>query len=238
MLLIEDKYAKMIDIFNKFVLNDEEFGTDENTGECYPISEMSWYIDNHYYGDLYVASGVSKAAIICQSLDYVLKIPFNGSFYSEYNDDDASSDELKFYHFEFGGGRYSDDYCYLEVKFYEEAKEYGVEKMFAKSELFGELKCGIPVYRQEKVFVESSSQASRYRASAGSLEKARKYDFEQCSSNWKALVIDYYGEEFLDKFYTFINDICPRCGEDLHSGNYGYTTDGRPVILDYSGWRD
>jgi hypothetical protein len=25
-------------------------------------------------------------------------------------------------------------------------------------------------------------------------------------------------------------------GEDLHSGNYGYTLDGKPVLLDYSGW--
>lgn len=239
MLLLEDKYAKMVGLFNRFVHDSTQFGTDDGSGECYEVTELA---DHLYYhakeynlGNLTTGCGVSKAVLISDALDCVLKVPFNGMYSDSYNEETGEYDSI-WEGFYCGGGDYSDDYCAAEEGIYQMAVKYGVERMFAKTEYFCNLKCGIPVYKQVRVVTYGDSKHKE--ASPASLEKVNsKYRYAcRCNNDWCALIIDFYGEEFFNKFVDFIKYICPEVGEDLHSGNYGYTLDGRPVLLDYSGW--
>ena len=52
-------------------------------------------------------------------------------------------------------------------------------------------------------------------------------------AEWIALAIDLYGERKVKRFLAFLeeNNI-----SDFHHGNYGYTKDGCPMLLDYSSW--
>ena len=241
MLLIEDKYGKLVNILNKFIKEKYHFGTDDND-ECYELDEIQSYIYWHLaetgFKSLYAASGVSKLALISEDLTHVLKVPFMGRFSSEWNSELEEYDEIWE---EFRWAPYSceNDYCLTEVEIYQRAVDYGVECMFAKTKMFCLLECGLPVYMQERVIPIGAKEARSFTPTEDSLTKVKqKYWCESCSSEWKAIAIDLYGEEFLKKFFDFINNECPEVSEDLHSGNYGFTPDGRPVILDYSGWRD
>lgn len=242
MLMLEDKYGKLMNIFNKFIKESTHFGSSEMTESCCEVDDiqcyLTWHLAETGFTSLYAGAGVSKVALVAEELTHVLKVPFIGRFYESWNEETKKYDEIWE---DFQYAPYSDDgndYCFSEVEIYQMAVEHGVECMFAKTELFGTLNCGLPVYIQERVIPIGSSKASSFTPTEDSLTKAKKYSCEPCYTDWKAIVIDLYGEEFLNKFFDFINNICPECGEDLHCQNYGFTADGRPVILDYSGWRD
>ena len=239
MLMLEDKYGKLMNIFNKFIKERTHFGKSEYSDSCNELDDicgcLSWNMTKTGFNKLYAASGVSKIALVAEELSHVLKVPFTGSFAEVWNYETEEYDEVWE---DFYGGA-DGDYCLAEVEIYECAKDHGVECMFAKSELFGTLDCGIPVYIQERVIPYGCAASRSFTPTEKSLTKAKEhYRCEPCMADWKAVAIDLYGEEFLDKFFDFINNICPECSEDLHSGNYGFTVDGRPVILDYSGWRN
>ena len=111
-----------------------------------------------------------------------------------------------------------------------------MEKIFAKTEAFADLECGIIVYKQPKVLSSNDSSGSR-RPSPAAVKRAEELRYTSpFKAFWVAQVIDQYGEEFFDKVLEFINDICPEVGQDMHQGNYGFTYDGRPIILDYAGY--
>lgn len=243
MLMIEDKYGKLMDIFNKFIKEKTHFGKSDYSDTCCEVDDITaylcWNLAETGFQKLYAAGGVSKVALVSEELTYVLKVPFAGRFYESWNKETESYDEIWE---DFQYAPYCNDgsdYCLSEVEIYQKAIEYGVECMFAKTEVFNTLECGLPVYIQERVILIDNSKARNFTPTEDSLTKAKKnFCCEPCYAEWKAIAIDLYGEEFLNKFFDFINDVCPECSEDLHCGNYGFTPDGRPVILDYSGWRD
>ena len=232
MLLLEDKYGKMMKIFNKFI-KSQQFGVYESSDENVEVGNIADYLYFHH-NELTVANGISKAVLISKEVDSVLKVPFLGMWYENYNEETGDYDEYweEFY------GVPDGDYCMREVEVYEAAEEAGVEMFFAKTEFFGMLDCGLPVYKQVKVVPLNETDFSKIRKpSEKSVSKVEElYNYEACDLDWKALALDYYGEELLKKFFDFINNDFPACGEDMHRGNYGYTLDGRPVLLDYSGY--
>jgi hypothetical protein len=237
MLLLEDKYEKMVNILNKHIVN-KEFGTYDCDDHCPEVTWIEKYLTQHSVKNISVAYGVSKIALISSELDHVLKVPFLGRFYEIY---DKECDDYKdqFESFEYADGEHNNDYCKKEVNIYACAVNYGIEMLFAKSERFCWLDCGIPVYKQLKVVPYAHSDArSASPAALKTVKSNNHYYYAPCCNEWKALVIDYYGQEVLDKFINFIDNVCPEVGEDLHQGNYGYTLDGRPILLDYSGWGD
>ena len=50
--------------------------------------------------------------------------------------------------------------------------------------------------------------------------------------------IMYYGVEKYIRFMQLCMDRFPDVLGDLHSENYGYRTDGSPVLIDFSSWND
>lgn len=166
----------------------------------------------------------------------MLKIPFFGQMYTVYNEENGTYED-SWEPFINGSGEFGNNYCETELFFYEEAVNYGVEKMFAAIEAFDVLKCGIPVYKQTKVRpMNHTDSASRPKTSAHSKKMAEKYDTLPFDKEWVAAAIEIYGEEFFKHFLTFIDEVYPGIGRDMHYGNYGYTLDGKPILLDYSGW--
>ena len=232
MLLLEDKYGKMMNIFNKFIKN-QQFGVYEATDESVEVSDISSHLYFHH-NELTIANGVSKAVLISKEVNSVLKVPFLGMWYDNYNNETEEYDE---YWQDFHGVP-DGDYCMREVEIYEAAEEAGIEMFFAKTELFGWLDCGLPVYKQTKVIPLNEINRSEIRQpSKKSISKVKElYNYNMLDMQWKALALDYYGEELLQKFFNFIGNEFPACGNDMHMGNYGYTLDGKPVLLDYSGY--
>ena len=234
MLRLVDKYGLIIDnVLNKFI-NSTRFGYDTESDYCSEVEMISDYVyhkpaEAEVVGSMWVSTGATKMVIGFDDLDCVLKVPFQGSWWDEYDDNNEVC-ESHFSQFCYG------DYCSYEEEIYFHAKEFGVAELFAKMECVATLKCGIPVYKQPKVRAFGDWGGSR-TPSKDSVKRAeqRRYDSPFCTS-WTALVIDIYGEEFFDKLLTFITDICPETGSDWHQGNYGYTEDGLPVIIDYAGY--
>ena len=232
MLRLEDKYGIIIDnILNKYI-KSTKFGWDGNDF-CYEVDNIENYIyhkpaEAKVVGSMWVSTGATKMVIGSNELNCVLKIPFQGTWWDEEIDDEYTESHFD----EFCHG----DYCYSEVDIYQHAKAFGVAEVFAETSFVGDLKCGIPVYKQVKVLAINESGSSRTPSNAAIKKAKDRYYSSPFSTPWTALVIDIYGEEYFDKLMTFIDDICPEIGDDWHSGNYGYTYDGLPIILDYSGY--
>ena len=62
---------------------------------------------------------------------------------------------------------------------------------------------------------------------------SQSHQFNFYNDTFGAILLEYYGEEKLNKFFSFIDNY--NIG-DLHSGNFGFQN-GRPVFIDYSGFR-
>lgn len=77
--------------------------------------------------------------------------------------------------------------------------------------------------------------------SENSLTRAKNLDsdYRYCDMDWRAMVIELYGEDFLRSFIDWYrNDNSNHILDDMHGGNYGYRMDGAPIILDCAGFRD
>ena len=237
MLKLEDKYGMIIDkVLNRYI-QTTEFGWEEDSDYCAEVDNIESFVYSRPaelvpLGRMWVSTGATKMVVGSDELDYVLKVPFMGNFYGQYETTETGEEYCEYTFSEFCHG----DYCYDEVEIYKHAVDFGVEKIFAKTEAFADLECGIIVYKQPKVLSSNDSSGSR-RPSPAAVKRAEELRYTSpFKAFWVAQVIDQYGEEFFDKVLEFINDICPEVGQDMHQGNYGFTYDGKPIILDYAGY--
>ena len=103
----------------------------------------------------YYEYGATKLVIILADCDFVIKIPFSGS-YQEIYQDETDSYEEEYIDFENAGFEDCEwDYCKTEVNRYNLAKNAGIEKYFAKTEYIGMVN-NYPIYIQQKaeIFAE------------------------------------------------------------------------------------
>lgn len=239
MLLLEDKIAKIVDLLDI----PSQMG-------CYEVDDYSQQVDDIDYDlvcthklNVSVYHGVSKMAIVPNDSKYVVKVPFNGSWYTEeYYDEDTDtyeySEEASFKEFWNANDIDADganhwDYCENELIKYERAADAGFEMFLAETRFYG-YKENHPIYLQEKV-IEFFNYRSRRSASDDSRKKASSLDC--CvTPDWLALAIDWYGYEKVKDFFKFAKE--QKMDRDLHGGNIGFTENGRPVLLDWAGWRD
>lgn len=214
------------------------------------VTDFEWVWDN----------GVSKFCIIPKYENWVIKIPFRGS-YEEYERSYSCTNEdgehYKDYEtieefYDFTGASYTYDvdewdYCAAEVAAYDHAKALGIEQYFAKTEFLGYMG-GYPVYIQEKAemfsarYSDGSSSRKSYtkedkdkmRAKIDSLsDKSGNGRYPELpSTTWMLDFEFFYGEKALEKFF---NGLLEMSIEDLHNGNIGYI-DGYPKLVDYSSW--
>lgn len=249
-------------IFNIIkTLLPENFGSIEETGEqidsvdC--IMDEIWNIDPtaNYY------TGVSKMAITADSLgEAVIKIPFNGyyafsdAYLNEHDidDNDNNDDEedwdfekkYSFCDFYAGGGKYNNDYCYIEYDVYKDLKRLGYDKFVAETELLGVID-GRYILIQEKVtpmvLAYHKTDSSKIAEKLLKTSKKIKEDYDsacmvECS--WIAAAIEHYGEGTTTAFFSYAEDDGYFILNDAHWGNYGYREDGSPCILDFSDFNE
>ena len=179
--------------------------------------------------DFYVTSGATKLVIVVDSLPFVIKIPFDGyTFWDEY------SEEYIFSEFTEANENFYNDYCYDELEKIEHIIAYGYGCLVPQTECIGIFN-GHYIYLQEKV--QPMCECRKVNASEESLKKAEKDTTAFCS-NWIAKVFDFYGEEFWNQFITWVEETDLDIFSDCHTGNYGISMDGRPMMFDISGFRD
>lgn len=190
-------------------------------------------------GTCYVENGISKAVIIPENQNFVIKIPLTGQWYyaevyNEETDEYEYEDDPAFEEFENANAPDESDYCWDELLCIEEAEENGFGAMFPETDFLGEVN-GTRFYIQEKVqtsreFTPQVSEDSRSRS------HAMDWGYNYGGEIWRAAIIEQYGEDFWIRFCDWArSDGHGKMFDDMHSGNYGYLN-GRPIILDASGF--
>lgn len=221
-------------------------------------AEMGTYEDDNYlaFGDdiqeqvrkvaptAAVYNGCSKLAIVNKTCNYVVKIPFRGMYYNSYDESSDDWDEEYFEEFHYANdiAGNSDakvwDYCENELIKYEKAINAGFGEFFAETAYYG-LIDNTPVYIQEKAIAlsERGYEGLHYSDDADkSYTNNRDRIRGWIDEVWTKLAIDWYG---LDKVIKFLNYIdAEGLDSDLHRGNIGFTDAGKPVLIDWAGWRD
>jgi hypothetical protein len=175
--------------------------------------------------------GATKLAIIPSNEDFVIKIPFTGTYVPNYDDDyEENPGEWQ----DFWGAEDSDqpwNYCESEVNRYQIAEENGFAACFAETKLLGTIH-GFPIYIQEKCEILEHC----YKSHTHSKEECHYYSKNFSSMidpNWLVDFGLYYGEGMLKDFLHFLELM--GWDDDLRKSNIGYIKD-RPVIVDYSGF--
>lgn len=179
-------------------------------------NENYWYkfSRNFYRSDFFdisLSSGATKAVIIPNSLDYVIKIPF------------ITNSEI--------------NYCAREAEYYSDAKDSNIEELFCEC-FYLEDFCGVPIYLMEKVSCDETEVFDsfyNYLTSKRDLNEEEAEDYmDNISENTVVYELTeiYYNDKY-DLFWEF-------CSEheinDIHAGNVGFRDNGQLVIIDYSGF--
>lgn len=202
-----------------------EFGCDDDCMETVEMDMVFEQLDD----TVETKWGASKFVILSDDWKDVVKIPFNGGFWWEQDDEDEDGGKYIFNEF------ITKDYCAEEAAIYADAVKHGVAQFFAKTVYGGMTNDGItPYYISERVcnFYDKCDKCKI--ASKDSLEKAKKAKSEICFE-WLAMAYEWYGEDAVNALLKFIE--LEEIG-DFHSGNVGFRADGSPVILDYSGFHE
>ena len=177
------------------------------------------FVNNHSR-DVFFSSGETRYAVVFKRDDFVLKIP-----------------------------RYEyckEDYCQAEIRAYESAKAYRVERILLPIELYHTTSTGIAIYKQPKYSFSTSEgeyrlEYNKYlhrrntpiRCSVLTKITNECRDGGRISHHWMARVLQLYGKKFCRSFeeWTMENNV-----NDLHNSNTGWL-DNKPIILDYAGYR-
>lgn len=172
--------------------------------------------------------GSTKLVLWFNNTDFVIKIPFEGEFH--YNGDD----EEEF--IPFCGNGCNWDYCAVEETEYQRACESQIEQCFAKTSYFCTID-GHPIYKQPYVEMYNHFQEKSHHTEEDSKKAQELYEKSDGVSGglpkgWMADVVNYFGDKIFSRLLEFLStsDI-----NDLHSGNVGYLN-GAPVLVDYSGF--
>ena len=187
------------------------------------------------YG-LHFYRGETKGCIVdFNRQEWVIKVPFDRSTNPRLNRNEDGT---------------SINYCALEAEKYAKACAEGIEECFAAIYEVGEI-VGVKFYLQEFANVdEDSTTDSFYEYASEQVEKYFNRDEEDEGNErhfideiWdfiyemddeERILAVFNGHKNIRKIRNFIND---EEINDLHSGNWGFTNDGREVIIDYSGYR-
>lgn len=165
-----------------------------------------------------ICNGETRWCIISKDWDFVLKIP-----------------RLE---------NVSQDYCEIEVKNFERAKAYRVEKLLLPTEFLTENPHGVKIYKQARY--DSAAADLDWDTERDMCKELRRvvnlkimnkivnniYDGHRIKDVWLYRVYQLYGKNFLRSFEQWTHDCQVN---DLHGGNVGYLH-GKPIILDYAGY--
>ena len=242
---ITDTERKILTAVAQAMQIPKEFGSYEDD-DCVPGAEdlrksVEKVLNRE---DFYSANGVSKFVIVPDHINYVLKTPLLGMWYETW-DEESEEENYNFQHFEYANDfgyeedAACDDYCENELIKYYNACNEGFGDFFAETAYLGCFN-GNDFYIQEKVTSLSCLCGDAYtQPSKDAVDTFHKHEDQllcEISSYWVTRAIDWYGLERTSSFIKYIEDA--GLTGDFHSSNIGFTASGKPVLLDWSGWRD
>lgn len=218
------------------------FGVNGDNDEFEDRDELASQICNMGINNFTINNGISKAVIIPDDSNFVVKIPFNGIKYYEWNNETGEYDEEEYFEFfSRAEAPICTDYCWDEQIKIEKAYDAGFGDLFPETAFVKEhdyTRC----YIQEKVrtFNQAKQCGGMPAVSENSRTKAKDMAnyYSSCNVEWRAAVIEFYGEEYWKSFVDWDSINCIGILTDMHNNNYGYNIAGRPVILDASGFRE
>ena len=188
--------------------------------------------------------GASKLVILPFGEDFVIKIPFNGTYCDDEIDYETgevlsegrwecfTSEEYYSENMDFDG-----NYCGREADISDIATAEDLEECFAITECVG--RCGdYLIYKQARATTILADVLDE-KSDSLSLEE-RKSIRDKCNNMgvygfniyWLKDFLEFFGEEILKQLDKFINTYNIN---DLHTSNVGYIGN-RPVLIDYSGY--
>lgn len=193
----------------------------------------------------YVKYGVSKIAILSPNLNgIVIKIPFNGFYYYEYNEDgdDEEAEDIEVWEpFCWANGSDESDYCLAEYEKYQKLKTQKLD-CFVAEVIYYKTIDNTRIFLQEEITPDHElnhnslkKPSKKSRKIADKWYRKRKFDI---NPNWIASCLDKYGQAKVKRFLKYCNTVDEDILEDAHSGNFGYRKNGTPCILDYSNFND
>lgn len=197
------------------------------------LSEVNWdeafgedfvkYLENEH--GIEFETGVTKLVVIPENENFVLKIPFDGTGYQE---------GFRFFYGAQDGdaGR---DYCKAEALFYEEAKKWGLEFLFAETIQIAEA-WGVPIYRQPRcdIFEFEFLHETTKETLTAVEEACDTCDYNCFNEDWLVEVVLQYGEDVLHDLLSFLRH---EHITDLHDKNIGFLN-GKPILFDYASFDD
>lgn len=187
--------------------------------------------------DAKINYGVSKMAILSPHLNnVVIKIPFNGMYFKEEEDEDYN-----WCPFEFATGSDATDYCLAEYEKYNSLKAHGLDCFVAKTVFYKTID-NFKIFLQEEVTPESdlcfpaSKSSEKSKRLAQEWKKKENFYYSQA---WLASCFDAYGEDKVAELFEYCKQVDCDILQDLHDNNIGYRiSDKSPAILDYSNFMD
>lgn len=200
-----------------------------------------------------VFAGATKLCIIPHNSSLVIKIPFNQtvyiSMYEEdcYNweiDEDKKEDEKPkiedyIHNLDSASDENLDDdsnwdYCRLECMLYEAAYFEGLSKYFAHEEWYCEIN-GHPIYLQQRATpLATLSEHTEVATLKRTSDFCSKHNIFCFDTEWISDFLARYGEAEFLKLNKFLSKYHI---DDLRDSNIGYI-DERPILFDYSGYRE
>ena len=192
--------------------------------------------------DFKIESGLTRLCIIPKNkkIDWVIKIPITGVYKEEfYNEDEGLYYEWDSENFkgltQVGTSEY--DSCDEERAMYENASLDA--KKFMADNIYIDLYNGIAIYIQEKTYICNSGMGW-YKSRFGHDDKFLCHEVEYLFD----VGADIESEIFLYNVILLIGfqkaiQIFEEFGnfDDLHEQNYGFNSQGIPVLFDYAGYQ-
>lgn len=171
--------------------------------------------------------GASKFVI--RYKNYVIKIPFTGYYCRDHESDTIY----------LGGYWEAINPCAEEERIYEEASDE-MKEILLPNIFIGNVNDCFPVYIQEAISCsfydrpDKENEENEKTIAYKILRHIRRKTFHcnyRINITFLVPLVFKFGIEKIKEVMTDINEI-----EDLHSNNYGYSADGKPVIFDYAGY--
>ena len=183
-----------------------------------------------------VLAGATKLVIIPQKRNYVIKIPFTGTYHcerGEYDEDwnwiSYDNPEVKFVSYT------NNDVCDEEICLYSELSE--LTQSLVANNKFVFYYGNIPIYIQEKAYVatgyiDEDEIFPKYTKSRVEIAKKLKFYYHRYCCGFILRMMDTYGIKNTCNILDEVNENI----SDLHDENYGYRKDGSCLIFDTAGY--
>lgn len=187
--------------------------------------------------------GASKLVILPCGEDFVIKIPFNGTYCDDEIDYETGEVLSEggwecFTSYEYDSDMdFDGNYCGREADISDIAAAEDLEECFAITECVGRCK-GYLIYKQARATTILADVLDE-KSDSLSIEE-RKSIRDKCNDMgvygfniyWLKDFLEFFGEEILKQLDRFIDTYGIN---DLHTSNVGYIGN-RPVLIDYSGY--